>query len=135
MRTLKRNPVSDKTRQRARDLRRSSTVAEKKLWRALRNYHAAAKFRRQVPVGPFIVDFYSPDLGLVIEVDGDTHTTEDAIHYDASREEFLRAQGLHIRRYKNSDILTNLDSVLADLYQVIYSTEQQPDTPHCPPLC
>jgi very-short-patch-repair endonuclease len=123
MRTLKSNPISDKTRHRARELRKSSTAAERKLWHAIRNYNMSIKFRRQVPFGPFIVDFYSPDLNLVIEIDGDTHVGEEAVRYDESREAFLRAQGLRILRYKNSDVLNNLDSVLADLYRLIHSTE------------
>jgi very-short-patch-repair endonuclease len=116
VRTLKRNPIPGQTRGYARELRKHSTVAEQKLWRILRDYGTKIKFRRQYPIGPYIVDFYSPELGLVIEVDGDTHAGDEAVRHDTEREDFLREQGLRIKRYMNSEVMSDLDGVLADLY-------------------
>ena len=120
MRTLKRNLVSDQTRKRARELRKHSTVAERKLWRILRDYGTKNKFRRQYPVGPYIVDFYSPEFALVIEVDGDTHAGDEAVRSDSEREDFLRAQGLRVRCYTNREVLNNFDGVLSDLHDLIH---------------
>jgi crossover junction endodeoxyribonuclease RuvC/BirA family biotin operon repressor/biotin-[acetyl-CoA-carboxylase] ligase len=120
VRTLKRNPVSDQTRIRARELRKHSTTAERKLWRVLRNYGTKIKFRRQHPIGPYIVDFYSPELALVIEVDGDTHASDETVRHDSEREDFLRSQGLRIKRYMNSEVMSNLDGVVADLCDLIH---------------
>ncbi|MDD5088451.1 MAG: endonuclease domain-containing protein [bacterium] len=119
MRILKSNPVTDETRIRARELRKNSTMLEKRLWHALRNHQSGVKFRRQVPIESYIVDFYSPSLGLVIEIDGDTHAADEAIEYDRTRDGFLRAQGLKVKRYTNREIMNNLDGVLADLLQMI----------------
>jgi very-short-patch-repair endonuclease len=124
-RTFKRNPVSQEQRTRACELRQNSTLAERKLWSGLRNYASEYKFRRQYPIGPFIADFYSPDLALVIEVDGDTHCTEEAIQYDAERSRYLVRQGLRVKRYNNLDVINNLHGVLTDLKTYIDSLLSQ----------
>ncbi len=121
MRILKRNPVSDQVRERARELRKASTTAEKKLWRVLRAYKAGVKFRRQYPVGPYIADFYSPDLGLVIELDGDSHASEEAMEHDRVRDEYLRSQGLTVRRYTNGQVMNNLDGICRELSAMMES--------------
>lgn len=69
------------------------------------------KFRRQHPIGHYIADFYSRDAHLVVEVDGITHFTEDAIEYDKERDSYMRALGLDVLRFTTLDIEKNLDGV------------------------
>ncbi len=97
----------------ARSLRRNATDAERRLWRGLRRRAVADfRFRRQVPVGGFIVDFAAFDARLVIEVDGATHSTDDELARDAARTAALAAQGYAVLRFANADVFHNLDGVL-----------------------
>ena len=101
---------------RARQLRRKMTDAEKVLWYHLRNRNLDnLKFRRQVPRGPYILDFYCSDKNLVIEVDGGQHFSENHINYDKERTAFLHKKQLFVLRYSNSEVLQNIDSVLQDI--------------------
>ena len=94
----------------ARRLRREMTEAEAKLWSRLRDRRLLnAKFRRQVPVGPFIADFLAKDHRLVIEVDGSQHADSDA---DAKRDAWFVANGYRVLRFWNSDVLARTDDVL-----------------------
>ena len=98
----------------ARHLRRNQTDVERKLWRALRNRQFARfKFRRQQPIGPFIVDFVCLETRLVIELDGSQHNPE----VDAEREAYLRRRGYRIKRYWNGELNQYFDSVLDDIYR------------------
>ena len=98
---------------RARDLRQSMTEAERKLWFALRDRRfRGLKFRRQVPIGPFIVDFFCVEARLVIEADGGQHSESPQ---DAARDAWLRAQGLVVLRLWNDDILRDLSGSLQRL--------------------
>jgi very-short-patch-repair endonuclease len=104
---------------RAKGMRREATVAEQRLWLELRaRRFANAKFRRQVVVGRYIVDFAcrTPCM-IAIEVDGETHASSG--HYDASRSRFLEAKGYCVVRFTNSDIMTNLDGVLRALETIL----------------
>ena len=95
----------------ARELRTHQTPAEVMLWDALRNRRLAGlKFRRQHPVGPFILDFCCPELRLAIELDGAVHTTQR--EHDAEREELLSAAGYTILRFPNEAIQHDLPAVL-----------------------
>jgi very-short-patch-repair endonuclease len=95
---------------RARIMRREPTPAERVLWQALRDKQLhGLKFRRQVPLGPYIVDFYCSAARLVVEVDGVVHADSTT---DPVRDEWLRAQGLHVLRFWNDEVLKNLDGVL-----------------------
>jgi len=94
-------------------MRREPTEAEKKLWYALRNRRFGKwKFRRQVPVGRYIVDFLCCEKWLVIEVDGGQHNERDS---DFTRDAWFGSQGYMTLRYWNSDVLENLDGVLMDI--------------------
>jgi len=101
--------LNDKTpRDRARRLRNDRTDAEAKLWRALRDRRLGGwKWRRQVPIEPYIVDFLCVEASLVVEVDGGQHA--DQIAYDERRTRYLEARGLRVIRFWNSAVLTNLD--------------------------
>ncbi len=102
--------------QAAKQLRKQLTPAEECLWQALRNRKLKGlRFRRQHPVGRFIVDFYCPEYKLVIEVDGGIHTEQ--MDYDAIRTEEMQAYGYHIIRFENQQVLENLDLVLEVIYQ------------------
>lgn len=97
-------------RDRARRLRRDQTEAEARLWEALRGCRLEDwKWRRQVPVGPFIVDFLCLEAALVVEVDGGIHV--DQLAYDARREAYLRARGLQVLRFWNAEVCDDLDRV------------------------
>lgn len=101
-----------------RKLRSEMTPAENKLWLRLRSKQFQnLKFRRQHGIGLYIVDFYCPAKGLVIEVDGDIHAEEKQVIKDRKRENYLKGLGLQIVRYVNNDILTNIDGVLEDLFR------------------
>ena len=94
------------------------TDAEKKLWRAVRaNQIYGAKFRRQFPVPPYIVDFYCEAANLVVEVDGGQHM--ERIEEDQLRTEFLRRRGYEVLRFTNIDVLTNLEGVLEVIGQKV----------------
>jgi len=96
-------------------MRRVATDAERKLWFLLRDRRLdGAKFRRQVPLGPYILDFVCFERRLVIEVDGGQHA-ESAT--DIARDARLRAEGFEIVRYWNNDVLGNPEGVLTDLLQ------------------
>jgi len=92
------------------------TPAEGKLWYHLRDKRfEGLKFRRQHGIGPYIVDYYCPEGNLVIEIDGDVHVYDGKIQRDLLREKYLRKRGLQVIRYKNQEILKNLDGVLENL--------------------
>jgi adenine-specific DNA-methyltransferase len=97
----------------ARQLRREQTVAERKLWYALRGrrFHGF-KFRRQQPIGPYIVDFVCFEERLVVELDGDQHGTEQGQIYDAVRTRLLEGDGFRVLRFPNQELLKNFDGTL-----------------------
>ena len=94
----------------ARKLRHESTDAERALWRLLRGRQLAGyKFRRQVPVGPYIVDFMCHNPKLVIELDGGQHQTQSG--YDAERTRWLAARGFRVVRFWNHQMLEETEAV------------------------
>ena len=96
-----------------RDLRRNPTTPEQKLWQALRGEQLGVKFRRQHGIGPYIVDFYSAEVQLIIEVDGDSHYADEASRqYDVARDAYLSQLGLRVIRVTNPDVMKNLEGVL-----------------------
>jgi very-short-patch-repair endonuclease len=95
---------------RARTLRQIETPPEDLLWLALRNGQIGGmKFRRQHPVGPYVVDFFCHSAKLVVEVDGMSH--DDKAAGDAARTNLLESQGLRILRVTNEDVMRDLDAV------------------------
>ena len=105
--------VSPRQRKNARTMRRIATDAERKLWFLLRDRRLdGIKFRRQVPFGPYILDFVCFERGLVVEVDGGQHAESES---DVKRDAYLRAEGFRTVRYWNTDVLKNPDGVLTDL--------------------
>ena len=97
--------------QRARELRQRATEAERVLWERVRNRRLGGlKFRRQHPLGPYIVDFYCAEHRLVVEVDGPIH--EGQKERDALRAEYLEMYGYRVLRFMNEDVLTDIEGVL-----------------------
>ena len=95
---------------RARRLRRDATVPEQIVWGMLRGGRLAGlKFRRQHPIGPFVVDFYCHHIGLVVEVDGMSH--DERAEEDRRRTEYLQQQGLRVFRVTNDDVLEDPEAV------------------------
>ncbi len=114
-----------------RRLRSEMTKAELLLWSKLRGCQFySLKFRRQHGIGPYIVDFYCPERLLVIEIDGDVHAQGNRKKMDCQREAYLTTLGLNVIRYPNDDVLNNLDGVLQDLGNKIFSESTSP----CPSL-
>jgi len=104
------------TRANARTLRRDMTDAERTFWYAVRaNRFCGLTFRRQVPIGPYIVDFICHQKGLIVELDGSQHHEPEAQLADANRDAWLEAQRYTVVRYANRDVLTNLEGVMLDL--------------------
>ena len=97
---------------RARALRRNMTLSEGLLWRALRERPEGFKFRRQHPLGRFIVDFYCPTACLVIEVDGAAHSMGSNPDRDLQRDHWLTSQGLRVLRFAATDVMSDLGSVM-----------------------
>lgn len=95
---------------RARTLRRVMTEAERRMWSVLRNRQVAArKFRRQEPIGPYVVDFVCESARLIVELDGGQHA--DQQRADAARTAWLEAEGYRVLRFWNNEIFENLPGV------------------------
>lgn len=106
----KRHHTHPEILKRAKALRRDQTPAENKLWYILRNrYLYGFKFRRQHPIGKYIVDFYCAEAKLIIEVDGDSHTGKE--DYDSKRTAWLEEQGYRVIRFMDTDVHENLEGV------------------------
>ncbi len=122
--------VSSRQRNRARALRGNLTDAERVLWQAVRAHRLeGAAFRRQVPVGPFIVDFVCRAAGLILEIDGGQHYEDVGRARDQRRDAFLIAQGFRVLRFSNLDVLNNLDGVLEVVSEAIRDTVPPPNPP------
>lgn len=94
----------------ARRLRRDATGPERRLWTRLRARALGVSFRRQSPVGPYVVDFFAPAARLVVEVDGRSHAGRASA--DAARQTVLEALGLRVVRVTNDDVLYRLDATV-----------------------
>ena len=115
----KRQKLPPGTVARSRQLRREATPPERLLWRALRERLPAAKFRHQVPLGPYYADFCSHAAKLVVEADGGQHA--DAQPYDEARTRFITDEGYRVLRFWNNEITDNLDGVLAAIAEAVDS--------------
>ncbi len=119
------------TSQRARALRKRMTDAERLLWRHLRNRELGGwKFRRQYPVGPFIVDFICVEKNVVIEVDGGQHAENEAL--DIQRSAYLNKMGYRVFRFWNNEVLQETEAVLEAIFAILANGKQ--NSPHPNPL-
>ena len=111
----------DLLRSRAQTLRTHQTDAERGLWRALRGRQFEGyKFRRQRPLGRYIVDFVCLEWGLIVEVDGAHHV--DQARYDRARDEYLRDAGFTVLRFTDREALTELEGVTRAILHELEST-------------
>lgn len=114
----------------AKTMRSNATDAEHLMWQLLRaKRFMNLKFRRQHVIAPYIVDFYCHELGLVIELDGSQHGTDDGKEYDSERTKFLEALDVKVVRYWNHDVLKNTESVLGDLWNVCLHLKGESTSP------
>lgn len=102
----------------ARKLRKQQTNAERLLWGRLRNRQmAGCKFRRQFPIGVYVVDFVCLERRLIIELDGGQHA--EAVSYDKTRTRFLEGQGFTVVRFWNNEVFSETDGVLQRINEVM----------------
>jgi len=115
---------------RARELRKSMTPEEARVWlrlRALRN--AGYHFRRQAPVGEYYPDFLCKRRHLIVEIDGSQHGEEPQQSFDRTRDAKLRAMGYRILRFWNFDIADNIDSVMDTILTALVDRHSQKKAP------
>ncbi|MBU0677489.1 MAG: endonuclease domain-containing protein [Verrucomicrobia bacterium] len=118
------------TTKQARALRRRQTEPEKLLWKALRNRKVqGAKFRRQYPEGPYILDFYCLEKKLAVELDGSGHNRSSERVRDHLRDRYLQNEGIRVVRFWNTQIRDNLEGVL-----MVIASELHESSPHPGPL-
>ena len=116
--TAKYLPLSNQLKQRARDLRKHATDAETLLWQLLRrNQILQMSFRRQHPLGDYVLDFYCHQGKLVVELDGGQHNEPAQQGHDERRTEYLQQQGLTVLRFWNNEVLENTEGVLQRIYE------------------
>jgi very-short-patch-repair endonuclease len=108
--------TTQKATKRAKELRQNQTFGEKILWRKLRakRFHGI-KFRRQVPLGPYIADFLCAEKNIVIEIDGDSHYEPGAKKHDENKDSYLCSHGFLVLRFGNRQTIENLKWVLMEI--------------------
>lgn len=110
--------VRGEAKQLARRLRRDQTDSERLLWTHLRaRQMCGVKFRRQYPIGEYIVDFCCPERKVVVEIDGGQHTVQVA--KDQRREAYLINKGYRVLRFWNHEVLNHFDSVLEQIHDAV----------------
>ena len=109
----------------AQDLRHSMTDAERRLWSRLRDSQLGVRFRRQEPIGTYIVDFVARRARLIIELDGGQHSAE----IDTARTAFLESRGFRVVRFWNNEVLQNQEGVLCVIQDALNSPHASPPPP------
>ena len=107
----------------ARRMRRNMTPAEKLLWWKLRGAAQGWRFRRQPPVGPFVPDFACVEIKLVVEIDGETHSSDEEITYDRMRTRYFEERGWRVIRFWNAEIFENLAGVINTIRNAAWEQE------------
>ncbi|MBS0385725.1 MAG: endonuclease domain-containing protein [Proteobacteria bacterium] len=105
--------------ERARGNRKNPTNAETRMWSLLRDRRLNYKFRRQHPIGPYVVDFACSSIHLIIEVDGPSHSDPEQRAFDAMRSEYLRLAGWTILRVPNEHVYLSLGEVEAAIRGIL----------------
>lgn len=109
------NPLTE----RARKLRIDPTIFERKFWARVRNRQLGGlKFKRQVPIGPYVADFLCEEAALIIELDGEQHGRDEGAARDISRDAFLRSAGFEVFRLWNNDFIRDPAAALDHVLQV-----------------
>ena len=118
----------------ARAMRREMTDAEKRLWRLLSDRRLAGfKFRRQVPVAGYVLDFYCMKAGLVVEADGGQHNDPDQKRHDEERSARLATLGIRVVRFADDVVLKESDAVAEAIYAALVGEERLGEQPSPPP--
>ncbi|HEX9731907.1 MAG TPA: endonuclease domain-containing protein [Thermoanaerobaculia bacterium] len=113
-------PFNRDHKERARELRKNTTDAERLLWSEVRRKQIfGAQFFRQKPIDQYVVDFYCPAAQLVVEVDGEQHREEDHEEGDRIRDRALRALGLTVLRFSNAGVLQRRDAVVTEIEDAV----------------
>jgi very-short-patch-repair endonuclease len=116
--------ASRNTFDKARLLRNYMTEAEKIVWDKLKNRKVfRARFRRQHPIGIFIVDFYCHEYKLAIEIDGEIHLKNEVIEYDDGRTHDIEKLGIKILRFTNNEVFIDLKKVIEEILKTIAALE------------
>ncbi len=103
----------------ARNLRRRMTTAERKLWSKLRDDQLGVRFRRQMPIGPYVVDFVSIKARVIVELDGSQHLMPSQIDHDSRRTDYLSQLGYLVLRFQDIEFLKNSLAVIQIIKQQI----------------
>ena len=104
-----------KTVMRARQLRKAMSLPEILLWRILKARHDGLKFRKQHPIGPYILDFFCFEHSIAIEIDGQSHDMGDRPERDVARDAWLAARRIKVIRIAAKDVLADADAVAQSL--------------------
>lgn len=111
---------SERSKKRRQYLRNHATETEKILWTRIKQKQInAVKFRRQHSIGPYIVDFYAPQIGMVIEIDGPSHFLPENQAHESRRNKYLNENVNTILRFQNSESYENLEGVLISIQEKI----------------
>ncbi|HEY1545581.1 MAG TPA: DUF559 domain-containing protein [Xanthobacteraceae bacterium] len=122
--------VPTKQRVRSRALRRGMTDAERIIWYGVRAHRLnAASFRRQAPIGPFIVDFVCHDAHVIVEVDGGHHFEDAHEKRNGRREASLAGKGYRVLRFSNLDVVKNRNGVLEAIAEAVLGALPSPPSP------
>ena len=114
-------------KEKRRQLRNNLTKAEVIVWQHLKGRQVNnCKFRRQYSIGPFVLDFYCPELKLAIEIDGSSHDHEDAQAYDQERQKYIEALGITFLRFTNEQVYKNIESVVMSINEKSLQLKQTP---------
>jgi very-short-patch-repair endonuclease len=114
----------------AKKLRADTTAHERTLWRALKEIPLeGTHFRRQVPIGPYVVDFFCPAKRLILELDGGHHNTDEQAQRDRERQAWLEKEGYRVVRFWNSEISGDLHAVLERVYLELYGSRDADAVP------
>lgn len=130
----KKTVASPSARGHAPSLRQMLTEPEKKLWMLLRKRlpQEDTHFRKQVALGPYVVDFLCLRARLIVEVDGDQHGAETALRYDEARTNWLEARGFRVLRFTNRQVMTEADMVIDTIHAALIGTLEPCPTPPTP---
>ncbi|HDM8240921.1 endonuclease domain-containing protein [Vibrio campbellii] len=102
-------------------LRTNMPKPEEVLWQRIRRKQLGVKFRRQHGIGRYIVDFYCAELNLVIEIDGDSHFSDEGKEKDTIRDAFMETLGIKVLRFTNEEVMKQTESVLERLLNLVRS--------------
>ena len=128
-------PYKKSLKQPSRQLRNNMTDAEQLLWSRLRRKQIHnVQFNRQKPLLGYIVDFYCAKARLVIELDGSQHFDSENREKDILRDKALAEWGLHVLRFDNLQVLTETESVVGVVYQVVGERLHTAEIPPNPPF-